>query len=127
MQTHKAAPHHLEKHARILTPFCEIRSGVEGGAHVIHIEGELDHSDCPRLELALTDAEVSEASLVLVNCEELEFIDAAGLHSLFAASLRAADSGDWLRITRGSGGVAKMFKLTGLAGILPLVGCRNAA
>ena len=108
-------------------PFCEIRTVVEGGAHVIHVKGELDLSDCSRLDRALTDAEGTDAPLVVVDCAELEFIDAAGLRSLFAASLRAADSGDWLRITRGGNGVAKMFELTGLDVILPLVEFGDAA
>ena len=124
---HKTASLRTENRAVTLTPFCDIRSGVEGGAHVIHVEGELDLADCPRLEQALTDAEGTAAQLVLVNCDQLDFIDAAGLESLFEASLRAANSGDWLRITRGSKSVAKMFELTGLDAVLPLVGRRDAA
>ena len=127
MLMHQAAPLQTKTHAPVRAPFCGIRSGVEGGAHVIHIKGELDLADSHRLDRALTEAEDTAAPLIVVNCDELDFIDAAGLHSLFAASARAANSGDWLRITRGSRGVAKIFELTGLDGVLPLVGRRNAA
>ena len=127
MLLHNAASLRRKNHALPPPPFCQIESEVEGGTHIIHIEGELDLSDCPRLDRALTDAEGTKAPLVVVDCDELEFIDAAGLHSLFAAGLRAADNGDWLRITRGGNGVARMFELTGLDVILPLVGSRDAA
>ena len=127
MLTHKAASLHTEHRAPTNVPSCEITAGVEGGAHVIHLEGELDLADCPRLDQALTVAESTDAPLVLVNCDRLNFIDAAGLQSLFDASLRAAASGDWLRVTCGGNGVAKMFKLTGLDAVLPLTGRRNAA
>ena len=127
MQLRQAAPLHRFPNAHFPTPFCEIRAGAEGGAHVIRVEGELDLSDCHRLDRAISDAEYSQATLVVVDCDELQFIDAAGLQSLFAASRRAAESGDWLRITGGGDGVAKMFELTGLDAVLPLIGRRNAA
>jgi anti-anti-sigma factor len=103
-------------------PFCEIRACNEGGAHVIRVRGELDRSHCSTLEGALADAESSQATLVLVDCNELQLIDAAGLHSLLAASRRSAGEGDRLRITRGDGSVAKTFRVSGLDAVLPLIG-----
>lgn len=127
MLLHKAASLHTEHRAPTHVPSCEITAGMEGGAHVIHVAGELDLADCPRLDQALTFAEGTDAPLVLVDCDQLNFIDAAGLQSLFDASLRAAGNGDRLRITSGGSGVGKIFKLTGLDAVLPLTGRRNAA
>ena len=122
MQAHDAASLHPEPHIPAMGPVCHIRAGDEGGAHVIHVRGELDLFDCPRLDQALTDAENSPAALVVLNCEELQFIDAAGLHSFNAASLRSARGGDRLRITRGGKRVSKLFELSGLDSVLPLIG-----
>ena len=127
MQLPKAASLHPEAPAPTRAPVCDIRAREEGGAHVIHLEGELDLADCPRLDRALTDAEFSLAGSVVVDCDELEFIDAAGLNSLYAASVRSLQTGVRLRITRGTKGVAKLFKVSGLDAVLPLVGSRNAA
>lgn len=104
-----------------------LRAGDEGAAHVIHLRGELDFVECPRLDRALADAEDSSASMVVLDCDELEFIDVAGLHLLIAASLRSRDNGDRLRITCSAIGVARLFRVSGLDAILPLVGSRRAA
>ena len=127
MRLHKAASPNPELRVPVRSPFCSIRTSEEGRARVVHVEGELDLFDCPGLDRALLDAEGSHATLVVLDCDELRFIDAAGLHSFFAASVRSASDGDRLRITRGGRGVAKMFELTGLDAVLPLVGARNGS
>ena len=122
MQLQEAALLHRLSKSLARASSCVIRMGDEGGAYVIHVDGELDRFDCPRLDQALTDAERSLATLVVVDCDELEFIDAAGLHSLFDASLRSLARGDHLRITRGTRSVARVFKVSGLEAVLPLIG-----
>ncbi|HEX3239674.1 MAG TPA: STAS domain-containing protein, partial [Solirubrobacterales bacterium] len=61
----------------------------------------------------------SAADSVLLDLEELTFIDAAGLYSLCAASSRSIEKGSRLRMTRGKGHVAAIFHLTALDAILP--------
>lgn len=104
--------------AKSIRPFA-INAAKEGETYVIRLEGELDFGRCPRLERALELAEESRAGRILIDVEELGYIDAAGLHALHRACRRSASNGDRLRITRGKGNVANMFGLTALNLTLP--------
>jgi anti-anti-sigma factor len=87
---------------------------------VIHVEGELDMSSVPTLETSLADAERFHRGRILVDLDGLSFIDSHGLQLLLAASRRSAGTDGRLRMTRGTGEVARMFKLTMLDLTLPL-------
>ena len=91
----------------------------EDGACVIRLEGELDLFECPRLERALQKAEASAAIRILLDLEELTFIDAAGLGALVAAGSRSVSDGNRLQVTPGRGSVADIFRLTALDMVLP--------
>jgi anti-anti-sigma factor len=73
------------------------------------------------LERALRDAEASQAVRILLDLEELTFIDAAGLSVLVAAWRRSRTGENRLRVTHGKGSVADMFRLTALDLVLPFV------
>ncbi len=107
------APHDVPK------PLFEVSAAQEGDTFVIRIEGELDLAQRPLLEQALAESDASESRWVLLDLDQLTFIDAAGLHALLAASRRSAANGNRLHLTRGSGEVAEMFRLTALNLTLP--------
>jgi anti-anti-sigma factor len=102
---------------------CEIKidAAQDADAYVISVGGELDLSGCFNLALALGEAEGSQADQILLDIEDLTFIDSSGLEIVLWASRRSARNGDRLRITRGSGNVADMFRLTALDVTLPFV------
>jgi anti-anti-sigma factor len=102
-------------------PLFAIAAAKEGDSDVICVEGELDLSECPRLERALQKAEASRAIRILLDLEKLTFIDAAGLGVLVMARHRSVSNGDRLRVTRGRGNVADMFHLTALDTVLPFI------
>lgn len=102
----------------LLPPFAFSAAG-DGDQYVVRVEGELDQSDCPRLEHPLRAGEVSRAFQILLDLEELTFIDAAGLGVLVAAWHRSMTDGNRLQVTPGKGDVASMFHLTGLDLALP--------
>lgn len=101
------------------SPIFAIDAAEKDDAYVIRVEGELDLSDCPRLEHALREAEESHAIRILLDLEELTFIDAAGLGSLVAAWNRSVSDSNRLQVTPGRGNVADMFRLTALDMVLP--------
>lgn len=103
-----------------LPPF-EISATSKDDIYAIRIEGELDLSECPRLEHALQEAEASLATWILLDLDELVFIDAAGLSVIVAAWRRSVADGSRLRVTHGGGSVARMFHLTAIDTILPFV------
>ena len=105
----------------IQPPVLLIDVGHVADACVICIRGQLDIAGCPAVEFALKDAETSQAERLIIDLEELEFIDSAGLHALFDASHRSARNGNRLQITPGTGTVARMIALTGFDKVLPLI------
>ena len=95
-------------------PLLALDASDRPDAYVIRVEGELDLSGCPDLESALAKAEHSQADRIVLDLEGLSFVDASGLGALVHASRRSADSGNRLSLTRGTGEVARIFRLTTL-------------
>jgi anti-anti-sigma factor len=104
--------------------FAQRPTMIEASSQVdeyrIHLRGELDLVWCPDLERELEEAEHSSASRIVVDIEDLEFLDLPALRVLVRASTRSASNGGRLRITAGRGQVAKLFRLTPLGEELPL-------
>lgn len=101
-------------------PTLYIESAYNPDACVVRIEGELDLAGCPELDLALCEAEQAPVRRIILDLEDLTFIDSAGLRSLLSASRRSASNRNRLEVTRGKGQPAYMFGLTGLERVLPL-------
>lgn len=102
-------------------PLFAITVAKKSDSCVIRVEGELDLSECPRLEYAIQKAEASPANRILLDLEELTFIDAAGLSVLVMAWRRSLSNGDRLRVSRGRDNVAHMLHLTALDTVLPFI------
>jgi anti-anti-sigma factor len=100
-------------------PLLTIEAADEPDAYVIRVEGELDLPGCSDLESALAEAERSQGGQIVVGLDGLRSIDARGLQTLLVASRRSASSGSRLRLTRGTGEVSRMFRLTMLDLTLP--------
>lgn len=99
-------------------PLFAVSAAREGDTCVIQLQGELDLFDCPRLEHALHEAEATHATRILLDLEELTFIDAAGLGTLVAAWHRSVSDGNRLQVTPGRGSVADIFRLTAIDTVL---------
>lgn len=97
----------------------QIEAGRDGDTYTIRLSGELDLGNSELLDEALVEAEATDASRVLLDVEELRFIDSTGLRVILRATRRAEWSGDRLRLTRGRDYVADMFRLTALDRTLP--------
>jgi anti-anti-sigma factor len=100
-------------------PLFEIEVTVDRDVVVVRVKGELDLAGRSRLDGVLADSEAGEARRIVLDLDQLTFIDAAGLYGLDAASARSADSGSRMRMTRGKGEVASIFRLTSLDRTLP--------
>ena len=99
----------------------QIRAGQEGSCYIIRLIGELDVAGAGAVEMALVQAETTTATRILLDIDELSFIDSSGLEALMRAKRRADNSGARLRMTRGTGHVADMLRLTALDLTLPFV------
>lgn len=98
----------------------EIKTGQEGDTYVVRLIGELDLAASEEAEEALLQAQESKAATILLDIDELRFIDSEGLRILLRAK-RRDEPGGRLRVTRGNGHVAEMLRLTGLDRTLPFV------
>lgn len=96
----------------------KIEAGMAGDTYVLALRGELGLETFDRFELAFEAAMVSGAERILLDIEELSFIDSTGLQSVMRAK-RRTDADGRLRMTRGRGDVADLFRLTALDLVLP--------
>jgi anti-sigma B factor antagonist len=119
--TTRDSPAESHSQAAFPPPLFAITVAKKGDSHVICVEGELDLSECPRLECALREAEVSPTNRILLDLERLTFIDAAGLSVLVMAWRRSVSNGDRLRVAGGRGNVAYILHLTALDTVLPFI------
>jgi anti-anti-sigma factor len=97
----------------------EIEAEEAGTTYVVRIRGELDQDTSELLERALAEAERSAAERILLDLDGLAFIDSAGLRTVLGAKRRADGDRGRLKMTRGTGEVAEMFRLTAMDLVLP--------
>ena len=88
----------------------------QDSTYVVCVGGELEFNELSNLELALAEAKASGADRIVLDLDELTFIDSAGLETLVRAHRRDDDR---LTFTRGRGHVAEMLRLTALDRTLP--------
>ena len=95
-----------------------IEAGRSDGVYRITLRGTLDLSTSPRFDAAIDAALLSDADQIAVDLDGLEFVDSTGLATILRAS-RRGDGNGRLRMTRGTGEVAQLFRLTALDLVLP--------
>jgi anti-sigma B factor antagonist len=88
------------------------------GAYSLTLHGILDLSTASRLDAAIDAALISDSDRVVVDLDGLEFVDSTGLATIVRAT-RRPDGNGRLTMTRGTGEVAQLFRLTALDLILP--------
>lgn len=100
-------------------------SDAEHGSHVV-VTGELDIGTVPQLDRALRRAQ-ADATLVVLDLRELEFVDLSGAYLLLAADRRIRRAGGRLVVVRGNAEVEWFLALIGLDRELELVDWPPAA
>ena len=74
-------------------------------------EGDIDLAGGPLLDTAILRLEGPEP--VVIDLEQVEFIDSSGLRSLLAASRRAEGRGTRVVLRKPSAGVLRLLSITG--------------
>jgi anti-sigma B factor antagonist len=88
---------------------------------LIAMSGELDLASSPALQEELDRVAASDASLLIIDLRELDFMDSTGLSVLVRAHQRADEQGRRLAMVRGPQQVQRLLSLTGVADRLTLV------
>ena len=93
----------------------------EQGCAILTVAGEIDISTVIPLRERLFEIATSGAPLV-VDLEQVSFIDSVGLATLVGAAKRADAHGGSLQVVCTSGRTRRPFRLTGLDQVVPLAG-----
>lgn len=89
-------------------------------AAVISVSGELDLASSPALQGELERAVNSDASLVILDLRELDFMDSTGLSVLVRAHQQATQNSVRFGLINASQQVQRLLSLTGVADRLTL-------
>jgi anti-anti-sigma factor len=100
----------------------ELRSERSGGDERIRLLGEMDLSVIGSVDREMRRAEAGDASRIVLDLEELEFLDASGIRLLLHLNDRSKSNGSRLCITRARAPqVQRVIELTGAADVLPFL------
>jgi anti-sigma B factor antagonist len=88
------------RHNAVSAQASIIRTRLESNVTVIAVSGELDLASADQLDKAIRDAEQSATGWIVVDLEDLTFMDSTGLGVLLRACRRARENGDRFRFIR---------------------------
>ena len=96
-----------------------------GQAIVVQLDGELDLASSPQLEQALEPVWRDSPDELVLDLDQLRFMDMAGLRVLLNASQRADRGGTELVLRNVRDQILRVLTLTGVDGLLPIRGNRG--
>src|SRR3954465_827785 len=82
---------------------------------VLVLEGELDMASAPLLQSAIEGVELDGKRMVVLDLQQLQFIDSTGLRVILAVRKLCATRGQELAVTPGSPQVERLLSVTGVA------------
>jgi anti-sigma B factor antagonist len=100
-------------------PF-EIEESRSDGTTVLTLHGELDLAYADGLSARLDELR-DRGEPVILDLDQLEFVDSSGLRVLLKATQDSEDGAWRFQVTRGSEAVVRLLRAAGLEGRLPTV------
>lgn len=98
-------------------PFS-VTSNQSGHTAHLRVFGEIDIATAPILERSLHAAESNGDTAIVIDLEQVSFMDASGLRVFLGAARRASQGGRTLAITRAPARVQRVFRITGTTHLL---------
>ena len=105
----------------------DLHSEYEDDVLVLNPAGRIDGATAKEYEEALLGRIADGDAKILLNCEGVEYISSAGLRVLLMASKRAGEAAGKLVLCAVRDPVHDVFKYSGFAEIIPILGDRDAA
>ncbi len=100
-----------------------VRIDRDNDSLLVRASGEIDQANVGMLEEELGRAFGSDASVIVLDMGDVDFIGVAGVHVLLSGAARARENGNRLSIWLGSGApVRRTIELCGVESALPLTG-----
>ena len=109
----------LSRMTPTLEPFHFTVRVAPGPVTLITVCGELDIATAPAFEDALGEIDFACLTVVVLDLERLDFIDAAGLRAVLALHAACVHASVALAVTPGPPSVQRVFELTGTDQLLP--------
>jgi anti-sigma B factor antagonist len=101
-----------------MNPTFDIQVVEHDHTLILRVSGELDLSTAPLLDEQLERADAADVTSVLVDLDQVEFIDSSGLQVLIAR-VASNSNGKRYSLTRGSRQVRRLFEVAGVMDRLP--------
>ena len=98
----------------------DIRTQQDGTVCTLELEGEVDVYTAPRLKEELVALIEGGCTHVIVNLDDVAFIDSSGLGVLVGALRRARERNGAVRIVCTRENILKIFRITGLDKVFPV-------
>ena len=92
----------------------------EGEATVVVVKGEIDVYTAPKLREQLIDLVTAGAYNLIVDMQNVEFLDSTGLGVLVGALKRVRTHDGSLRLVCTQDRILKIFRITGLTKVFPI-------
>ena len=91
------------------------------GRAVLSLRGELDLASAPLLQTEIQNSEIAAAGMLVLDLQELKFIDSTGLRVLLAAHESSRERGQEFAITPGSPQVQRLLSITSVTDHLHVI------
>jgi anti-sigma B factor antagonist len=85
---------------------------------ILKVKGELDLATAPLLKERLDQAEAAAPTNLVIDLDQVDFMDSTGLHVLLAHFIEN-ENGTRFSLTRGSPQVRRLFEVAGVVDRLP--------
>jgi anti-sigma B factor antagonist len=98
----------------IAHPTVEVTLREEAGSVRLLVSGDLDRGNAWALTAAVIRSEITQPSRLVVDLEQLKFIDVGGLRAITDAARRARRHSCGFAVVNPTEPVERLFRLTGL-------------
>jgi anti-sigma B factor antagonist len=88
---------------------------------VLGLHGELDLASAPLLEEEIENVASTTSAPLVLDLQELQFIDSTGLRIILSAHERAKERGQQFALTHGSQQVQRLLSITGVGEHLRMI------
>src|SRR5437588_12942373 len=97
----------------------DLETSKQGETNVVSLRGEIDVYTAPRLRQALIDLVGAGATDIVVDMDQVDFLDSTGLGVLVGGLQRIKSNEGDLRLVVTQDRIMKVCELTGLSKVCP--------
>ncbi|MFG2463736.1 STAS domain-containing protein [Streptomyces sp. NPDC048523] len=83
------------------------------GIRILTVAGEIDYDTCETLRQAL-DIPATPPPRLVIDMQQVTFMDSTGINLLIAAHQSATDAGGWIRLAAPTSSVMRTIQIVGL-------------